>query len=273
MDLRNIIQHYPLAVFFLLAFGISWGIWIPTQVLFPPTLPLSQREPAQVLAILGTFGPAIAAVIVAWGAGSWPMFKTRLLRWRVAPVWYGIAVGIPVSIGVLTYGVYRLLGGAPFTVSEALPPQAIAVMFVITLVAGGGNEELGWRGFALPLLQDRFGPLSGTLVLLWAGWHLPAFLDPASSQAGVPPVAWLFAVMALTTLLTWLFNQTMESIPVAAVFHVMFNVVLLWIVSGLPVDNGPAFYWTGVVIVVIIALGITILTRGNLGYPSTTDQL
>jgi membrane protease YdiL (CAAX protease family) len=44
------------------------------------------------------------------------------------------------------------------------------------LLAAAG-EEIGWRGFALPRLLERRGPLGATLVLaaVVAVWHLPMF--------------------------------------------------------------------------------------------------
>ena len=48
-----------------------------------------------------------------------------------------------------------------------------------TFLGGPLGEEFGWRGYALPLLEKRFGPVAGCAVLgvLWAGWHLPLFLS------------------------------------------------------------------------------------------------
>jgi uncharacterized protein len=50
----------------------------------------------------------------------------------------------------------------------------------VFLLGGPLGEEPGWRGFVLPRLQPRFGPLGGTLLLgfLWGCWHLPEFLTP-----------------------------------------------------------------------------------------------
>src|SRR5688500_12130455 len=50
------------------------------------------------------------------------------------------------------------------------------------LLAGALGEETGWRGFALPHMQTRLGPLAASLVLglLWAFWHVPLWwLNPA----------------------------------------------------------------------------------------------
>jgi membrane protease YdiL (CAAX protease family) len=61
-----------------------------------------------------------------------------------------------------------------------LSVQYIVILSVGGIVGGPFFEEPGWRGFALPRLQARFGPLRGTLLLgfLWALWHFPQYLVP-----------------------------------------------------------------------------------------------
>ena len=53
---------------------------------------------------------------------------------------------------------------------------------------GGGQEELGWRGYILDPLEERLGPWLGNLVLavVWAVWHVPLFFIPGTSQIFVP---------------------------------------------------------------------------------------
>ncbi|MFI8093918.1 CPBP family intramembrane glutamic endopeptidase [Streptomyces sp. NPDC086080] len=52
---------------------------------------------------------------------------------------------------------------------------ALAVQMVTTGLA----EEPGWREFARPRMQRRYGPVGSTLVVgvLWGAWHLPLFLS------------------------------------------------------------------------------------------------
>jgi membrane protease YdiL (CAAX protease family) len=64
-----------------------------------------------------------------------------------------------------------------FGLYSGLPALPLPAVLVLVLVFSGYGEETGWRGFALGRLQERFGPVKGTLVLalIWAGWHTPAF--------------------------------------------------------------------------------------------------
>ena len=268
MTVRDSIRSYPLAAFFVLAYAFSWTFWLGAQVAFPPDLPPAERVPAQLLGVVGTFGPLVAAVVVARATGTGSELWGRLLQWRVAPRWYVVTIGLPVVAVAVAYAIYRVLGGPPLDPSRVPSLVAVIATFVFTLVAGGGNEEPGWRGFALPPLQDRFGALGGTLVLaaLWAGWHLPAFLDPASTQSLLPPVAWTLGVGATALILTWLFNRTGGSVPVVALYHASFNVAGLVVIAALPAGAVASFYWAGVLVYGTFAVGLLFATRTALGF-------
>ena len=74
-----------------------------------------------------------------------------------------------------------------------LPSAALLVAYlpglILQMLTTGLAEEPGWRDFATPRLQRRYGPLLGTLILgpLWGAWHLPLFL---SDWGGWPDVTW-----------------------------------------------------------------------------------
>lgn len=89
----------------------------------------------------------------------------------------------------------------------------------------GPMEELGWRGLALPLLQQRFKPFTAGLALgaIWGVWHIPAFL-----LSGTPQNAWSFgpyfiAVLAVSLMMTALFNESSGSLLLAVLFHFQLN--------------------------------------------------
>jgi hypothetical protein len=93
----------------------------------------------------------------------------------------------------------------------------------------GYGEETGWRGFALPLLQRRFTPLTAMLLLaaIWAGWHLPMFLVVNSFRgfSAVTVVGWLLGLTAGSIVLGWLYNRSGGSVALVAVWHAGFNMV------------------------------------------------
>jgi membrane protease YdiL (CAAX protease family) len=85
--------------------------------------------------------------------------------------------------------------------------------FLLTAVIFGGQEEPGWRGFALPLLQSRHSPMIATpiLGLAWGIWHIPLY-GPAGFV--VP--------LVLAVFYTWLYNKT-KSVPPCVLLHASFT--------------------------------------------------
>ena len=264
-------RRHPTAAFFVLTYAISWGLWLP--VVLGVDGPLRRA-----LFVAGIFGPAVAGVLTTWLAGEsvggW--LRAAFLT-RVPARWWAVAVAVPVALTLAASAAYALAGGA---VDLGLLPArfaAYAPALAVAAVVGGGQEELGWRGFALPRLEARFGPVGGTLVLgaVWALWHLPAIAATADLQHGLGARA-LMPVLGLTALsvvgyafvLTWVFNRT-GSVLVAALLHGGFNTASGALVP-LPAGavEGAAYQGLSVAMTLALVAAIAVLlvtTRGRLG--------
>ena len=72
---------------------------------------------------------------------------------------------------------------------------------LFVLVVG---EELGWRGYALPLLLEKRSAVTASLILgvLWGLWHLPTFLVPGTPQYGLPLAAFVLLTVEYSILMT-----------------------------------------------------------------------
>jgi membrane protease YdiL (CAAX protease family) len=184
-SLRQVMQQHPLFFFFLMAYAFSWIVFIPYV--------LSEWGILQgdftLFYVIHTFGPALAAIamtaIIAGRSGLHD-FRQRIRQWHASWQWYlFILLGIPalVMFGVIVQP--RAL--ASFKGLQPILLVRYLVLYVATFFGGGPlGEEPGWRGFALPRMQPRYGPLWGTLFLgvLWNCWHLPDFLT-ASKGGGI----------------------------------------------------------------------------------------
>ena len=254
------IRAHPLPAFFLLAYGVSWGILLVLAGLL--------REPAAIA--IATVGPSVGAWVVLTATDGKPArddLVRRVRLWRVRPRWYLVAlVGIPAAC---LAAAAVLPGGAD---ALATPSRAgMAVTFLAYLVLGFFSgplfEEPGWRGFALPRLEVAHGPLGGTLLLgvLWGAWHLPQFLVPAwaAENGGADPltvIEFLLLVVALSPLLTWVYNST-GSLWIAMVVHASINASL----AAVPAPpGGPMLVGLGAFVAIDLAL--VAATRGHLGY-------
>ena len=85
----------------------------------------------------------------------------------------------------------------------------------------GPMEEFGWRGLALPLLQRRLAPLWAGLILgaIWGLWHMPAFLLSGTQQSEWSFTAFFAGCLAISVIVTALFNESKGSILLSAFFH------------------------------------------------------
>jgi uncharacterized protein len=153
----------------------------------------------------------------------------RFLLWRVNIRWYLFAIlAIPI---VSVLGAIVLPGVlASFHIPASLSKfryYYITTFFIGGLVGGPFLEEFGWRGFALPRMQ-QLGPLgaSALLGLLWGSWHLPLFLSPAFSPGGfnlLDVSEYIVTVIAFTIVMTWVFNNTRGSLFMAFLMHASFD--------------------------------------------------
>jgi uncharacterized protein len=283
--IRGFVRRHPLSSFFGLAYGLSWLAWLP-YVLSADGLGVLDLHYPQVLGSTqlpgigagGYLGPLTAAFVVtalADGRAGLRHWTARLTRWRVGWRWYaGVLTGVPTAILLATLVLPGALGGA--TVPALAVLAAYLPMMLLQMVTTSTAEEPGWRDFALPRLQDRHGPLLGTIVLglLWGCWHLPLFLT--ADWGHWPDVSWTepveFVAMCvpLSIVMTWVFNRTHQSLPIVMVLHAGVNSVMSLVWPAVfphldwQHDASHALLIACVAATVVLALA----TRGRLGLQS-----
>lgn len=209
-----------LGTFFTLTFALTWGlaslfVLAPDQVervFGPPGL----TNPLYVLAV---YAPAISGLLLVWhrlGRTGLRGFFARFAMVRM-PIagWLFLVAGVPALVyaGALITGTAG--DGSGFSSWYAAIP-ALGLAFIT-----GPVEELGWRGVALPLLQRRFNPLvSGVLLgIVWGVWHLPAFALSGTVHSAWAVGPFLAGIVAMSVIMTWLFNASRGSILVAWLMH------------------------------------------------------
>src|SRR5438270_9137292 len=222
--LKRLISRHPLLAYFVIAFVGSWVSLLPIALsrgvnalgLLPYTLPDSVFY---IAGILFTFaGPALASLVVTaiiTGRAGVGQLLRRCVQWRVGIQWYLITIFGFLLVYLVGYSVFlgvnlplALLAQSPLLLTVFLP-QAVFIILTASFA-----EELGWRGFALPRLQQRYGPVLGTVILgsLHGLWHLPAFFTQILGPFSLPNYAgFLFVAIAVTFLYTWIFNNTWGS--------------------------------------------------------------
>lgn len=211
--------------FLVIAFGLAWGI-IALYILLPEQMAglfgeISGQHP---LFYLATYAPAIAALAIVVYKTRWAgtrRFLGRLLLWRAPMAWYAfLLLGIP----LLFYAGALWKGLSP---AELVPVSAVGAYLVALALHAikGPVEEIGWRGFMLPLLQRKMSPLWAGLVIgvIWGVWHLPAFFLSGTEHSAWSFTDFFVGTIALSLIATALFNASKGSILLPALFHLQVN--------------------------------------------------
>jgi uncharacterized protein len=216
--------HRTLFVFFILSFGISWGIralfllfTAPAEALFGK---LGYTNP---LFILAVYAPALAAlglVLHHHGLVGLKRFLQRLSMWRMPWGWWLVLI---VGLPLVSYAGAAIKGTipAPFP----FDPWWKLLPALLTALLIGPIEEIGWRGLAMPLMQRELPPFWAGLWLgvIWALWHVPAFFLSGTPQSEWSLPGFFIGCVALSVILTPMFNAARGSLLVAVLFHFQVN--------------------------------------------------
>jgi len=288
--MKSIVKEYPVAVYFLLTFAITW------ICVFPMIVTTGQDLGPVVGVIVGVlftgglaFGPAISAIIVtsieSGRSGIRELFG-RTIKLRVGVQWYLAAVFVPAFL-YLSAGGLNLLFKGSFSIDllnrypyrdyisqfsmydPVLVAVVVAIVFFVDILFLSGFEEVGWRGYALPKLQGRYrynAVISSLIIgVVWGFWHLPLFFLPGTAQYGYFFPAYLIGTLGMAFILTWVYNNT-QSIFVVILLHTMEN-FSFWAFALYP-RTSYLMYWLlylvvewAFVIVLILIFGAAKLSR------------
>ena len=278
--IKSVIERHQILFFFALTFALSWFPWY-----------------AGIAPEVMTMGPSLAAfilVIIVSGKRGFLDLLRPFGRWRASLGLWSIAIFGPAALYLIGLGVHLLLGGEPppFTmIREELGLIPLYLVMVVLMPWNGPvGEEFGWRGYILPKLQTKYGPLIASLLLgtVWGIWHLPTFFAPLGVLSAMVNalglgfiIPYTLGTIANSIFMTWLYNKTKASALIAGiVWHAAINFwapVLLSDSSLAAARDGthlptiaPALYLTVLGIQVLGAIILAIATKGKLASSNQT---
>ena len=252
--------------FFLLTFAYSWLLWIPSVLDgIGLDLPFDVTGYSTVVVIIGAFAPLLAAITLIArqeGRKGIKSFFGRALDFRIKPVYYLIALGLPLVIHVIAHYLAIAVG---LDVAQTLFPAEISIApvilaipyFILMLVIGGGQEEFGWRGYAQEPLQDKIGVIPASLVIgvIWGIWHLPLWFMAGDLHSAYSFFAFVIMTTSISLIYAWLYNSSGKKLIVVLFFHAMNNTAapLLPFLHG--IEGKPeSAYWIYAAINVLFGL-------------------
>jgi hypothetical protein len=201
------------------------------------------------------FGPVLGGIAAAASCGRSALqrhfgFLTRIAvgwRWYVGSVALIAAAFITVAAISFAAGKTQLFGFWNYSVLLLfLPPP---------LSDGGPLEELGFRGWLLPLMQCRFRPYEAAFIVgvFWFLYHYTILLPGLQFAAPRAPewhsvVPFFVQIIALSFIFTVMFNATAGSVPIVFVAHWLINSAIKLTLFG------HWAVWPGVIAVTAIAV-------------------
>jgi membrane protease YdiL (CAAX protease family) len=205
-----------------ITFLITFIITLIALYVISPTYSLTIIE-----IIISSF---IVAYIISGGLSNVKGVRellSKLYIWRVNVKWYIFVIIIVPIIYFLISIISDLLSGQPvqfqYTISGLIP------FFIFTLFLNSFEEEIGWRGFALPHLQNHYSPLIASLILgvIWTIWHFPNYIPQLLSEGviifTILCLAKFLLIIPITFIYTWVYNHTRGSLLLVILLHAIGN--------------------------------------------------
>ena len=253
-----------------LFFGIAFALPIVVTIIVafvagvPGGLVTNELSPAAVVVVMAmVHAPTIAAVVVVSRRRGWAGIKTlfgQLKHWSFAPRLYLAALLIfPVTM-------LAVLSGLSLISPNFAPVLSLSVLAFAGLTSALW-EEIGWTGFATPVMLKYFSPLKVGLLLgfVHALWHLPASIYGSSAFHGD-----LFAVNFLSTsvgiiglriVTVWIYAQS-QSLVLGWLTHASFTGGQLLLVP-LTLTSRETIVWNTAFSLLVMGIVAFLLVRSR----------
>jgi CAAX protease family protein len=246
-NINEAVSHLP--AFFGLAYFLTWALLAPWFYLYSVVLHHSIPWWLWLLApfaYLGAVAPSLAGLVTTArteGRDGVRRLVRSLVNARLPLRWYLFTLVLPLAVTVLSIVIWdrNLARWQAFSFGSFLGNLPVA--YALALPFGPLGEELGWRGYALPRLLARFGPVAATLIIgvMWTFWHIPMMLwmpgasIPAYMQLTTFSVAvYLCQITAQSAIMTFIYVRTGGSVLLAVLAHLAFNTAGAIMFAGLP---------------------------------------
>jgi len=268
--IKAFIKKHPLPTYFALTFAISWGAIL--IVVGPGGIPITTDQ-VVMLGMATLLGPSVAGILLtglASGREGLRELLSRLLRWRVGARWYAVALlTAPLSATAVLLALSLL---SPEFLPGIFTSDDKATLLLMGIAGGlivGFFEELGWTGFAILRLRQRYGVLTTGLIvgLLWGAWHFIMFWE-SDSFSGALPLALLLARLfswlpAYRVLMICVYDRT-KSLLVAMLMHVSLVASLMIIEPSLTGGSLLTYILVRAAVLWVIVAAVAVANDGQL---------
>jgi membrane protease YdiL (CAAX protease family) len=283
--MRSYAHRHPIRTFLAIVYTATAAIFaipfLSSAGIGAIDLELPGIAPFILLSAFSLVGAAFVTTALADGRTGVRALHRRVFDFRVSPRWYAVAVVALPGAALATAFVMSGVGPLAALASNPAILVEVAIGAVVAFALVNWWEEAAWTGFALDRLQRRIGPVRASVATTWmqATLHLPlVFIAGGVTDGRVAPENIPFYLVALFVLpipvrmtLTWLYNASGRSVPIAGLYHAGLGVASG--VAFLPVlapSVDPVWVYAGFAALAVIVLAAT---RGRLGLPAETRTI
>jgi len=214
----------PAITFVTACYAVTWLAWAG----FHSAAATGKMWAFWAFLLVTVWSPTLIALAIAMSFGGLSGVRAllrRLFQLRSSVlIWYIAAIILPSSSVLVATALARALHEE----APVIPIEALLPTIAIQLGTGALGEELGWRGFLLPLLQRKTSPVISALIMsvLWSLWHSPSFFFPGLPQVFISPLPFLATVTAFGVFLSLIFNKTGGQVFGTVLAHFVLNTSL-----------------------------------------------
>ena len=220
--------------FFILIFAVTWTFWFAAPYLGDPI----NSDPIFLMFMLaGLFTPFTTALCLIFTSKndalkstfSNKLFNIKLIKWKTIPLFL---ILFPASI-IISVLISTLFGYSfdQFTIADEFSFSIGGISTLLVLLLAACFEELGWRGYAVESLNNKFNYFEATAIfgVLWSLWHLPMFFIPESYQAEllqedfILVINFFVSIIPLAFIISWFCKKNSGSILGAILIHSIVN--------------------------------------------------
>ncbi|MHA1602184.1 MAG: lysostaphin resistance A-like protein [Promethearchaeota archaeon] len=266
----------------LSTFLFSWILWIPSVLENFGIIRFSSDEISNsiyfITIIIGAFGPTFGAFIALRNENL--SFKKHLKKifsrkginkWSLYLI---IIILIPLMINGFSLLIGMLFGLniplSPLPHDEWFYPYLLYFPYLLFVsILGGGQEEIGWRGYLQGELLKKYSPGTVSLIIgfFWGIWHTPLWFMIWDSHKITPYIGFIIMTMSISFVFSYIYQNSKGNLLIMILFHGSNNAAHS--IFYLFYDNKPAteqyLYWIYVAMNVVAAIISYLLLKRNSG--------
>jgi membrane protease YdiL (CAAX protease family) len=259
--------------FFVITFVWTWAFFAPLFLVSIGFLS-EYKEPIlglkELLKVMACFGPAVGAIVSIYTLKGKDVLKRYISSFL--SIKFGTKIWILIfsiaGIFSISWVIPELFGVSRLESSLSgvnnIPTIFVFIVFwIICVLFGGGQEEIGWRGYVMPFLENKYGYIIGSLILgiIWTFWHLPLFFIPETIQSQINFFCYMLLLIGYSYFFSWIINLSKNKLLSGIIAHGTVNAFFELFPPVVNEANNPQIRLWILSISTFIIGGIIVITR------------